>query len=240
MGLELIFTSITLLALILTASFIFFKRIKAAQAEYEDAKEAVHSITSGFSRQVAKLRQELDHSNVEASTAKIAASEALKVNVETKNSTLKSFEAIKNIQDQTETDRTSIKNLEVRLNDTDTTIDSLKKEMQKLSTVSKSRINIPQQVPAAIPVQQENIIEKLTDTEISILQKIADLNEGTVPEIKLHLGLTREHTARMLKKLYETGYVDRSTNAMPYRYSVRKEIRDLMLERGDKPKILEK
>jgi len=240
MGLELIFTSIILLALIITASFIFFKRIKEAQAEYEDAKETVHNITFGFSRQVAKLRQELDHSKIEVGTAKITASEALTVSVETKNSTLKSFEAIKNIQDKTENDRTSIKKLEVRLNNNETTIDSLKKEMQKLSTVSKSRINIPQQVPAAIPIKQENIIEKLTDTEISILRKIADLNEGTVPEIKEHLGLTREHTARMLKKLYETGYVDRSTNAMPYRYSVRKEIHDLMLEQGNKPKILEK
>lgn len=240
MGLELIFTSITLLALIIVASFIFFKRIKAAQTEYEDAKESVHNITFGFSRQVSKLRQELDHSKDEAGTAKIVASEALKVSVDAKDSTLKSFVAIKKIQDLTENDRNSIKNLEGRLDNTEITIDSLKKEMQKLSIVSKSRINIPQQIPVAIPVQQENIIDKLTDTEISILQKIADLNEGTVPEIKEHLGLTREHTARMLKKLFETGYVDRSTNAMPYRYSVRKEIRDLILERRDKPKILEK
>lgn len=240
MGLELIFTQIAFLAIILVASLIFFKRIKAAQSEYENAKESVHNITFGFSRQVAKLRQEVDHSKIESGTAKIMASEALKVSVENKDSTIKSSEAIKNIQNLAEIDRTSVKNLENRLDSTEITIDSLKKEMQKLSVVSKSRINIPQQIPAAIPVQQENIIDKLTDTEINILKRIADLNEGTVPEIKEHLGLTREHTARMLKKLYESGYVDRSTNAMPYRYSVRKEIRDLILQRSENPKIIEK
>ncbi|MBM3292816.1 MarR family transcriptional regulator [Candidatus Bathyarchaeota archaeon] len=239
MGLELIFTQIALLAIILVASLIFFKRIKAAQSEYENAKEFVHNITSGFSRQVAKLRQEVDQSKIEAGTAKIIASEALKLGVDSKDSIIKSSESIQNIQNQAEIDRTSVKNLENRLDNTEITIDSLKKEMQKISVI-KSRTNIPQQIPAAIPVQQENIIYKLTDTEINILKRIADLKEGTVPEIKEHLGLTREHTARMLKKLYESGYVDRSTNAMPYRYSVRKEIRDMILQRSENPKIIEK
>ncbi|MBN1683644.1 MarR family transcriptional regulator [Candidatus Bathyarchaeota archaeon] len=237
---ELIFTSMVLLALILVASFLFVKRIKAAQIEYENAKESVQNITFGFSRQVIKLEQELGNSKIEATTAKIAASEAYKNSVETKETTLKALESVKTIQNQTDTDRNLIKNLETRIDNTDVELDSLKKELQKLSSVPKTRVNLPQQIPVAIPVQQENIIDRLTDTEINILQKIADLNEGTVPEIKEHLGLTREHTARMLKKLYETGYVDRSTNSMPYRYTVRKEIRDLIIIHKENPNLFEK
>jgi predicted transcriptional regulator len=72
------------------------------------------------------------------------------------------------------------------------------------------------------------VLAQLTETEFTALKKITELGEGTVPKIKEHIGTTREHTARMLKKLYESGFVDRSTNTMPYKYSVRKEIRDLI------------
>ena len=62
---------------------------------------------------------------------------------------------------------------------------------------------------------------------------IVDTGEGTVPEIKEIIEKTREHTARLLKKLYDKGFVDRNTSSMPYRYSIRKEIRDLILEQNE-------
>jgi predicted transcriptional regulator len=65
------------------------------------------------------------------------------------------------------------------------------------------------------------------------LEMIVDVGEGTVPEIRAAINKTREHTARLLKKLYDKGYVDRNTSGMPYRYSIRKEIRDLILQRKE-------
>ena len=62
---------------------------------------------------------------------------------------------------------------------------------------------------------------------------IVDFGEGAVPEIKVRIDKTREHTARLLKKLYDKGFIDRNTNSMPYRYSIRKEIRDLIMEQNE-------
>jgi predicted transcriptional regulator len=96
-----------------------------------------------------------------------------------------------------------------------------------------------QQVPvtAPIPVEGDNILQQITGTELEVLKMIVDLGEGTVPEIKDVIGKTREHTARLLKKLYEKGYIDRNTNSMPYRYSIRKEIRELIMGQNEEPTL---
>jgi DNA-binding MarR family transcriptional regulator len=66
-----------------------------------------------------------------------------------------------------------------------------------------------------------------------VLTFLEDFNEGSVPQIREKIGKTREHTARTLKKLYDKGFVDRNTSSMPYRYSVRKEMRELILQKKD-------
>ena len=226
---ELIVTTLALIVVLVAASVILYRRIRDAQLEYENSKEAVYNITSGFTRQVNRLQQDLSKSENESNLAKITATEAIKQANETKQATLQGLEVVKLIND--------------RMNSTETSVDSLKKEIQKLASASKTRLVIPQpEVSAAIPVQQINVLQQLTDTELDVLKKIAGLNEATAPEIKEQIGLTREHTARMLKKLYDSGFVDRNTIAMPYRYQVRKEIREriLQLETQLKPILPEK
>lgn len=216
-NLELSFTAAALLLVIVAASIIFYRKIQEATAEYDDARDSVRNITFGFTRQVNRLQQDLGKAENEATTAKIVASEALRNSGEAKEATLKGLEAVKSLQNRVEISETSM--------------ESLRKEVQKLAMTPKQRVVINQEIAAPIPVQQGNILSQLTETELSALRKIAEVGEGTVPEIREHIGTTREHTARMLKKLYESGFVDRSTNAMPYRYSVRKEIRDLIQQK---------
>jgi tRNA G46 methylase TrmB len=36
--------------------------------------------------------------------------------------------------------------------------------------------------------------------------------------------LTREHTARLMKKLYQGGYLERRTDKAPYAYRVKEEM----------------
>ena len=221
---ELTFTAAALLLVTVAASIIFYRKIQEATAEYDGAKESIRNITFGFTRQVNRLQQDVAKVENEATTAKIVASEALRNSGEAKEATLKGLEAVKSLQNRIET--------------TETSVESLKKEVQKLAMAPKQRVVVRQDISAPIPVQQSNILSRLTETELSALKKIAELGEGAVPEIKEHLGTTREHTARMLKKLYESGFVDRSTNAMPYRYSVRREIRDLIQQQPEQKQTL--
>lgn len=60
-----------------------------------------------------------------------------------------------------------------------------------------------------------------------VLKLIAD-GVVTSREIQITINRTREHTARLLKKLFEDGYVKRNAGTKPYTYSItnkgRKEI----------------
>ena len=218
---ELIITTLALFAVIIAASVLFYRKIKDATIEYENSKNSIRNITFGFTRQLNRLQQDISKVDNVASIAKTVSTEAFLKSNESNEATLKGLEAVKVLND--------------RISSTEETMDSLKKEVQKLSQTPKTKI-AQQTVSLPISVSQGSIIDQLTETEITTLKKIADLNEATGPEIRNHIGLTREHTARMLKKLYETGFVDRTTNVMPYRYSVRREVKDLVLQQNPEHK----
>jgi len=42
----------------------------------------------------------------------------------------------------------------------------------------------------------------------------------TSRDIQITLGRSREHTSRLMKKLFEDGYVKRNTISKPYTYSI--------------------
>jgi len=52
-----------------------------------------------------------------------------------------------------------------------------------------------------------------------VLRLITD-KPMTSRDIQITLGRSREHTSRLMKKLFEDGYVTRNTNSKPYTYSI--------------------
>jgi multidrug efflux pump subunit AcrB len=220
---ELVFTTLALFLVTIVASYIFYQRIKMAQLEYEDSKDTVRNITFGFTRQVKKIEHELNKIELDTLQVKNIANEALSSRKNVNEATLVGLEKIKQLSD--------------RVNGIEETIDVMKKDISKIASQPKVVIPVQSSVEAPIPVQSEDILQELTDTELEVLKMIVDFGEGTVPEIKERIDKTREHTARLLKKLYDKGFIDRNTSSMPYRYSIRKEIRDLIMEQGEASSI---
>ena len=218
---EMLFTTLSLFVVMIVGSYIVYQRVVMAQEEYEDSKDAVRNISSGFTRQVKRMESELDRIESEALQAKYMANEAMNSGQGTGDATLEGLEKVKELSDRVDTIETSI--------------ESMRGDLQKIA----SQPRIVQQVPvtAPIPVEGDNILQQITGTELEVLKMIVDLGEGTVPEIKDVIGKTREHTARLLKKLYEKGYIDRNTSSMPYRYSIRKEIRELIMGQSEEPTL---
>ena len=216
---ELVFTTFALFLVTIVASYIFYERIKMAQIEYEDSKDLIRNITSGFTRQVKRMESNLDRLDRETLQAKYMANEALSAKQGDSEATLAGLE--------------KVKELSHRVNGIEESIETMKKDLSKLASQPRSIVPPQSPVDAPIPIQGEDILHTLTETELDVLRMIVDFGEGTVPDIKEHIKKTREHTARLLKKLYDKGFIDRNTNSMPYRYSIRKEIRDLILEQNE-------
>jgi len=69
-------------------------------------------------------------------------------------------------------------------------------------------------VPVAKPSAE------VTPTEVEILQHLLLEGEKTSADIKEIISRSREHTARLMKKLFEEGFVERDTSKTPFRYRI--------------------
>jgi predicted transcriptional regulator len=64
-----------------------------------------------------------------------------------------------------------------------------------------------------------------TPTEMQVLSLLAERGPLAAPEIGRLVGRSREHTARLMKRLYEEGYVRRDQNRIPFRYALVERVR---------------
>ena len=202
-----------LFAVTTIASFIYYKKISQAQEEYEESREIVRGITNGFARQISRLTAAISGFESDASDAHQVAVQALETS-------RMAVEASKSRVDER-------KLIDERFEGTEKAIEEVRKEIQELS---KRPVPLVQAAPmdAPIPLQQRDVLDQLTPTEFDVLTLIDELGEGSVPEIREKIQKTREHTARLLKKLFDKGFIDRNTSSMPYRYHLRKEIVELV------------
>lgn len=71
-----------------------------------------------------------------------------------------------------------------------------------------------------------------TATELGVLALLGEQGPKSAPEIGRHVGRSREHTARLMKKLLDEGYVLRDQARIPYRYSLSERVRQGMTKRA--------
>jgi DNA-binding MarR family transcriptional regulator len=108
------------------------------------------------------------------------------------------------------------------------------KVMQKIFEIEKLKQEsyVPEaKIEAAIPIKKEKALAPLTETELMVLETIGREGERTAPEIREKINLTREHTARLMKKLYKDGYLERDTHKMPYVYRLKEEMQKILKRR---------
>ncbi len=68
-------------------------------------------------------------------------------------------------------------------------------------------------------VQPGSLNSITTPTELQVLTLLANEGPKSAPEIGRFVGRSREHTARLMKKLFNEGYVRRDQTRIPFRYS---------------------
>ena len=65
-----------------------------------------------------------------------------------------------------------------------------------------------------------------TPTELQVLSLLANEGPKSAPEIGKVVSRSREHTARMMKKMFEEGYVRRDQTRIPFRYSLVERVQE--------------
>jgi TolA-binding protein len=179
-----------------------------------EAKSVVSDIVVSFNKQMQRQEEQVDKVSykVEALSKRSEDMTAKLENVETQITNIAKFTEVSEAE----------KKLNVDIEDMKKRIDDVAKAQEE---ITKQVLEIPEaNIEAVIPIKREHALAPLTETELRVLEIIAEAGEKTAPEIKDLIKLTREHTARLVKKLYEEGYLERNTAKTPYAYRVKEEM----------------
>jgi len=211
------------------SSVVYYHKLRRAQREYERARNAVEDIVLSFNRQLKREAEKLESVGykIESLTSKAETSLTMAEDVSKRMDT---------VQAKVSTDNDGRSQITGRLDEMDKKLRDTVTSQETLTNRVSSLEQQPRQIPPSpevsfegvIPIRREKTMSQLTDTEVSVLEMLAAEGSKTAPEIKERVKLSREHTARLMKKLYEEGYLERETGKIPFRYSVKKEMEKLL------------
>jgi predicted transcriptional regulator len=201
-----------LFAAVITA--LYYQRMRRVTKEYSAAKNVVSDIVVSFNKQLQRQEEQVDKVSykVEALSKRSEDMVAKVEAVENRMTYVAKFTEASEAEKKLSAD---VEKLNKRIDD----ITKAQEEITRhVSEIPEAKIE------AAIPIKRERALAPLTETELRVLELIAERGEKTAPEIKDQIRLTREHTARLVKKLYEEGYLERNTEKTPYAYRVKEEM----------------
>ncbi len=218
----------------ISASLVYYRRIRSLSQEYEKAKEVVSDIVVGvdsqFRRQdnhLLSIAQEIEKTSLE--------NKEIVVKVEDYERRLMDFN--KQLGEVPQIEEKFSGQLREMRSEVEGIKSAQERAIQKIVEIEKLRQEayVPEaKIEAAIPIKKEKALAPLTETELFVLETIGKEGEKTAPEIKEKVGLTREHSARLMKKLYKDGYLERDTHKMPYIYRLKEEMQKILKKRETK------
>ena len=240
------------------AVYEYYRKIKNAHKEYVKAQDFLEDIVLSFNRELQResvkfdsmvLKVQESHTTAEVAYRKAEALEGKVEPFERQLSFLnQSHQTLSQAITTSLTENTqnstnvlsSLSGLENKLKDIEATQETLRtkiagfeEQFQKLSVTQRQEASVEVMLPP-IPIKRDKALASLTETEISVLGMLSKEGAKTAPEIKERVHLSREHTARLMKKLYEEGYLEREAGKIPFRYSLKKEM-EALLQRTEKP-----
>jgi hypothetical protein len=218
------------------AAVEYYKRLRKAKVQYEEAKMAVEDIIVSFNRQLKREaeRLELVAYKVEAVSSK---SEKALQRTEDVNNRIVDLEKKVSISlEDKEKVLMKLTELDKKSCDVAASQEALVSKLSTIEEQARRLRMIPEaKIEAVIPIKREKALAPLTETELSVLEMLSLEGSKTAPEIKGKIRLSREHTARLMKKLYEDGYLERDTSKIPFKYSVKKEMEKLLRKTESEP-----
>jgi hypothetical protein len=218
-----------LLATTAVSALEYYRRLRQAKREYEEARGAVEDIVLSFNRQFRREGEKLETFayKVEAVGSKSGRILGILGDMEKRMSTAEA----KASADSEGRERLAVRLAEVenKARDIIASQEAVTAKIVNLEQQARQLSALPEaSLEGAIPIRKDKALAQLTGTEVSVLEMLASEGAKTAPQIKEKVRLSREHTARLMKKLYEEGYLERETSKIPFKYTAKKEMEKLL------------
>lgn len=223
-----------LLATTVVSALEYYRKLRHAKSAYEEARGVVDDIILSFNRQFRREGEKLEALayKVEAVDSKgdrifgMLGDMEKKVDVaEAKGSA--DSEGREKVADQLDEVENKLRDIIASQEAIEAKIGNLEQQARQFSAVPEASLE------AAIPIRREKALAQLTGREVSVLEILASEGPKTPPQIQEKVRLSREHTSRLMKKLYEEGYLERETGKIPFKYSAKKEMEKLLRKPED-------
>jgi DNA-binding CsgD family transcriptional regulator len=235
MDFALVILAVLAIATVAT-SVEYYRQVRKAQREYEKAKNIVEDIVLSFNRELKRAAEKLDliAFKIEGNFGKADASLKKAESLEKKMAPIEDqINAVSQSVTQTSTSilsgltglESKIKDIEAAQETTKGRVARFEEQFQKLAVAQEIK---SEQAMPVIPIKRDKAMAALTDTEIQVLEMLSSEGPKTAPEVKDRVHLSREHTARLMKKLYEEGYLEREARKIPFKYSIKAEMEKLL------------
>ena len=215
----------------------YYRQIRKAQKEYEKARDFVEDIVLSFDRELKRESEDLNQWRLKSKETMLKQTQTKKIdNVEKK---------IAPFEEQLGALKQTISQTLIQNNTTISIwVDWFRSKNQRHRSYPgnfKGKIiGFEEQIQKILlrspEIRSETVIFDQAGQSLSRINRyrnsrsrnVAKEGAKTAPEIKERVSLSREHTARLMKKLYEEGYLEREVGKIPFRYSIKKEMENLM------------
>lgn len=218
-----------LLAVTVGAAIKYYKQLRRVQREYEKAQQVVEDIVLSFNRQIRQEADKLELVAYKVEAVSSKSDKALRKAEEVDKKLLPLEGKIGVTLEDREKLLMRLDEVDKKVCDTVVSQEALTAKISTMEEQAQQFSMFPEaKIEAVIPIKREKVLAPLTETELSVLEMLSLEGPKTAPEIKGKIKLSREHTARLMKKLYESGYLERETSKIPFKYSVKKEMEKLL------------
>lgn len=221
-------SAIILLLVTVGAFSFYYRRLRRLAEENERAKSLVSDIVVSFNKQTQRQEEKLD-AVIQKTLVFVSRNSRVESRLETHGNQIAQISTrIGELSTLKQEAEAHLKSLDQKIAEVTRSEEELMEKMKGLEEKSQ-RLAIPEaNIEAVIPIKQERALAPLTPTELAVLETLANEGEKTAPEIKAKINLTREHTARLMKKLYESGYLERTTGKIPFAYRIKEEMQKIL------------
>jgi len=225
-----------LLGVTIAAAVGYSKQLRKAQREYEKARGAVEDIVLSFNRQFKHEASKLESVGYKIEAVASRTDGAAR-KAEGLDGMLRALESkVAADSEDRKSISTRLIELEKRTSDFVASQEAITSKIASLEEqANQFKIAPETHFEGVMPLKREKAMAQLTDTEVAVLELLVSEGAKTAPEIKERVKLSREHTARLMKKLYEEGYLERETGKIPFKYSVKKEMEKLLKKTESQP-----
>lgn len=212
--------------LVLVLILRYYDQIKIVSQEYKEAKDLVKSVIIQFRGEIKRHDERVDELNREIMS-------------------IRSLETIERKSERNDLVISEIENLRQKIAEIQRPNEPTMQEITEIQEIienlirNQSNVNthlarLDEQYRGLLPeTEAEKIIpvktimtqQQLHATELEILQMLITEGSMSAIEIRERIGKTREHVARLMKKLHDQGLVKRDEKKRPYMYAANKKVK---------------